>query len=33
MWLYTNLVMPILGLASKMFGLGMLAYFVLASAK
>ena len=33
MWLYTNLIMPILGLASKMFGLGMLAYFVIASAK
>ena len=33
MWLYTSVIMPVLGLASKLFGLGMLAYFVLASAK
>jgi hypothetical protein len=33
MWLFTSVVLPVLGIASKMFGLGMLAYFVLASAK
>jgi hypothetical protein len=33
MWLFSSVVLPILGIASKMFGLGMLAYFVLASAK
>ena len=33
MWLFSSIVMPLLGMASKMFGLGMLAYFVLASTK
>jgi hypothetical protein len=33
MWLYTNLLLPMMGMASKLFGLGMLAYFVLASTK